>query len=276
MAACDLDGAWRGVGWLIVLLAACTSAPLLPPAPPVAEGLVRRHFDQVCRVQAGDLPVVQVSEIFDTLGLSEALAEIGAQPFPLEPGSTRVRWRTVDFISRYGRDGKPGIMGVWDTSLDSASALRVERILRGRARAISGLLVPEGFRTVAVLSNYPTLEVAPPVACAPHVKHDRGERPRGLPDGVALTNMTNRFRPRRLGARASSTAMVQLRLDREGTVTEVEPLAGDSVVMAAARNIISRLQFDPALRNGEAVAGQAAYSFRFSESYLSRGGRKLP
>ncbi len=268
----DSKRSWRGLGWLTVLLAACSNAQPLPPAPapPEAGSLVRRHYDQVCRVQTGDRPVVQAYEIFDTVGLSEELAAVGAQPLPPDPNSPTPRWRTLDFISRYSRDGQPGILGVWETSLDSTSALHVEGILRERARAISGLLEPEGFRTVAVLSNRPTLEVAPAVACTPHVRHVRGERPRGLPDGMILRLVAPLFRPRPGAANAQTTATIRVRLDREGTVTAVEPLAGDSVAIAAARNILSQLQFDPALRNGEAVLGEVVYSFRPSAGYVPR------
>lgn len=268
----DSKRSWRGLGWLTVLLAACSNAQPLPlaPAPPEAEGLVRRHFDQVCRVQAEDRPVVHAYEIFDTVGLSEELAVVGAQPLPPDSDSTTPRWRTLDFISRYSRDGQPGIMGVWETSLDSTSALQVEGILRERARAISGLLEPKGFRTVAVLSNSPTLEVSPAVTCIPHVRHDRGERPSGLPDGMILRLMSPLFRPRPGATNAQTTATMWVRLDRDGTVTAIEPLAGDSVAIAEARNILSQLQFDPALRNGEAVLGEVVYSFRSSDRYLRR------
>lgn len=268
----DSKETWRGLVGLTLLLAACSNAQPLPPAPaPLEAGsLVRRHFDQVCRVQPGDRPVVHAYEIFDTGGLSEELAAIGVQPLPPDSNSTIPRWRTLDFISRYSRDGQPGIMGVWETSLDSTSALQVEGILRERAQAISGLLEPEGFRTVAVLSNRPTLEVAPAVTCIPHVRHERGERPRGLPDGMILRLVPPLFRPRPGAANAQTTATMRVRLDREGTVTAVEPLAGDSVAIAAARTILSRLQFDPALRNGEPVLGEVVYSFRPSNRYVPR------
>ncbi len=262
----------RAVG-VAVLVAACSSASVPPPTPATSDRLVGRHPDQVCRVQTEERPVVRISEIFDTVGVSVDLGAIGVAPLPVALGSTTVQWHTVDFISRYGADGQPRLTGVWETSLDPGTTARVEEVLAGRVRAVAGLLEPEGFRSVAILSSSPTLEIAPPVVCTPHMRHVLGERPRGLPIGVRLRTVSSSYRQRRGQPVDMRMAVVLVEFDRSGTVTTVEALAGDSTSVGAARGIIGQLEFDPALRNGEAVLGQEAYMFRFPEGFLPRGGR---
>jgi len=253
---------------LLVMLAACTTTPPPPPAPPASDNLVRRHYDQVCQIEPGEAPAILASEILDTVGLATDLANVDAQPLPRGSQSAAVRWQTLDFISRYSRDGRPGVAGVWETTLDSAAAFQVDSILRARVRSFPGLLESEGFRTVVVFSSRPTITVGPPVVCLPHVQHERDTRPPGLPVEVSTWLGSGRVRPRPGFAGSRPTAMLRIHLDREGTVTALDSLAGDAVAMAAARDIISQLRFDPALRNGEPILGEIVQSFGFRDGYL--------
>lgn len=255
----------RVVPWVVATLAAC--AHPAPPTPVQAsrETLVRRHYDQVCRIDRGEKPTLRVSEILDTAGLAAELAGIRVRPLPPDSQSSRTRWRTLDFITRYGRDGHPGPMGVWETTLDSTDAARVGVILRGRIKRLSGLLTPKGFRTVVVLSPRPTVMMASPVACLPHMVHREGERPKGLPRGVSTWLEADRFRPRPRAFLRDPTATVRIHLDQEGRVTAVDSLAGDGATMTRTRAIITQLHFDPALRNGEAVVGSLVESFSFPD-----------
>lgn len=253
---------------LLVILAACTTTPPPPPAPPASETLVRRHYDQVCQVEPEDTPAILASEILDTVGLATDLANVDAPPLPRASQSAAVRWRTLDFISRYGRDGRPGAAGVWETTLDSAAASQVDSILRARVRSLPGLLEGEGFRTVVEFSPRPTITVGSPVVCLPHVMHERDTRPPGLPVEVSTWLEAGPLRPRPGFGSSRPTATLRIHLDLEGTVTALDSLAGDAVAVAAARHIISQLRFDPALRNGEPILGEIAQSFGFRDGYL--------
>jgi hypothetical protein len=254
------------VPWLLVpLIAACAKALPLPPPPPEGTDLVRRHFDQVCHVESESRPAIPASEIFDTLGLAAGLATVVGRPLPLDARSAAVRWRTLDFITRYARDGQLSTAGVWTTTLDSVAALVVDSILTARIQPLPGLLESEGFRTVVVFAPRPTLEVAPAVVCLPHIMHEPNQRPAGLPSDVSTWR---EFRsPGRL-ARSPRTATLRIGLDREGRVTALDSLAGDSATLAAARDVIYALHFDPALRNGEPILGELVQSFAFPPGYI--------
>jgi hypothetical protein len=159
-------------------------------------------------------------------------------------------------------------MGVWETTLDSVAARHVDGILRARVRSLAGLLESEGFRTIIVFSARPSIEVGTAVVCLPHVKHERDMRPPGLPVEVATWLESGGFRPRAGGLSGREVATLRIHLNKEGVVTALDSLSGDSVAMAASRDIISRLSFDPALRNGEPVLGEIVQSFGFRAGYL--------
>jgi len=249
--------------WVVVTLAACGGHPAPPPSPQPSRTLVRRDYDQVCRVDRRKKPVLGVSEIFDTTGLGSQLARVAARPLPADSESGSERWRTLDFITRYGRDGDPGPMGVWQTDLDSTAARRVEAILDERVRRLPPLLEPTGFRTVVVFSPHPAAATAPAVVCLPHMRHARYQRPPGLPTDVSTWLESNDFRPRWSPYGGDPTATVRIHLDREGRVTAVDSLAGDSTSVEKTRAIIAALHFYPALRNGEGVPTEFVQSFAF-------------
>lgn len=250
--------------WILLALVACRSAAPSPPAPEALGDLVRRHYDQVCRVDVGSSRVVTVSEVFDTVGLEAALGDLGARPLAADPRSEEAGWGGIDFVIRYGSDGKPQAMGRWEASLDSATTFDVEAILSGRVRPLPGLLAPEGFRAVVELSARPTVRMEPAVVCLPHIRHGDGERPEGLPEGVVATRVRTGYRPRRSGAQDPHVAVVRVHLDRSGAVTTVEGLSGAALRIEGARDVVSRLSFDPGLRNGEGIPSEIVLRFRFA------------
>lgn len=259
-------GALSALSALLWLGACIRSAP--GPPSPLSDDLVRRHYDQVCMVDRTAKPVLRVGEMFDTAGLGAELTAIGAPPLPAEGRSRSARWRTLDFITRYGRDGRPRRAGVWETTLDSASASRVGETLASRVRPLSGLLSAEGFRVTVTFAPLPVVDIAPPVVCLPHVIHAAGQRPPGLPEEVATWLEPSPYRPRAGTGTGRLSATVRIRLDREGSVLAIDSLAGDSLTVSATREIVRALRFDPALRNGEAIAGELIQSFRFRPGYL--------
>lgn len=264
----------RMVPWVLVTLAACGGHPGPPPSPEPSSTLVRRDYDQVCRIDPRKKPVLRVSEIFDTIGLGPQLARIAVRPLPADSQSRSEHWRTLDFITRYGRGGNPGPMGVWQTDLDSSAARRVEVILDKRVRRLPRLLEPAGFRTVVIFSPHPTAATAPAVVCLPHMRHGRYQRPPGLPTDVSTWLESDNFRPRWSPYGRDPTATVRIHLDRRGRVTEVDSLAGDSTSVEKTRVIIAALHFYPALRNGEGVPTEFVQSFAFLRGRAPKYSRR--
>lgn len=155
-------------------------------------------------------------------------------------------------------------MGVWESTLDPSSAGALEGALTPRVRQLPGLLFPEGFRLVATLSPGAEVVVAPPVACLAHIDHEAGARPDGLPEGVSTVRERSRYRPRSGVPPEAGQATVRIHLDREGVVIEVDSIVGDEVALSAARDILLRLSFDPALRNGESEPSEIVQTISFS------------
>jgi hypothetical protein len=101
--------------------------------------------------------------------------------------------------------------------------------------------------------------------------HERGQRPTGLPSEVATWRELSRARPRPEFDPDRKTATVRIQLSRDGTVLALDSLAGDSVALAVAREVVARLRFDPALRNAEPVDGELIQSFGFPVGYVPSG-----
>lgn len=232
------------------------------PAPPLTT-LVRRDYDQVCRIDFRKRPFLRASEIFDTMGLGGQLASLHVPPLPPDPQTGIRHWQTLDFITRYLRNGRPGPMGVWQTTLDSTGAARVRRILRRRARRLPALLEPTGFRTVVRFTPRPTVATAAAVTCLPHMMHGRNQPPHGLPRNVTTWMGRSWFRSGRMPGGWGPTATVRIHLDAAGRVTAVDSVAGDSLSVARARTVVATLRFYPALENGEGRAVAFLQSFTF-------------
>jgi len=215
--------------------------------------IVRRHWDQACTTQERETAFVEVAELFDTAGLGRELSAVRLVPRPLTPP-----WPIVDFIVRYGVDGRPSRVGLWEPTTEPGVATEVEGILSKRVRPLPGLLEPTGFRTRVVFAIRPRFETAGPVVCLPHMVHDRGKRATGLPDTVGTW-----------GGRAAvregddSTAVVRIVVGEGGSVRSVAALQGTDRAVRAARQVIAGLRFEPALRNGEAIEGELIQTFRF-------------
>lgn len=252
----------RALPWVAIVVSAC-GHPAPPPAPGPVNTLVRRDYDQVCQVDWRQGPLLNISEIFDTAGLGAELEHIHAPPLSPDSRSGRRRWRSLDFITRYRRDGHPGATGVWQTTLDSASTLRVRDVLRERIRRIPSLLEATGLRTVVVFTPSPTVSTASPVVCLPHMRHARNQRPVGLPRNVSTWLEPSYFRPGRWRRSIDPTATVRIHLDADGTVTAVDSLDGDSTSVERTRAIVAALRFYPALQNGEGRAVEFVQSFAF-------------
>ncbi len=248
---------WRRDAWSILgALApcACASGAAVSRAPVEARpDIVRRHWDQACSTGDRTSTFVRVAELFDTVGLGRELAELRLVPRPLAPP-----WPMVDFVTRYGVDGRPTRMGVWEPTVDPGISERVETILSTRARPLPSLLEPTGFRTRVVFATRPRFEVAAPVVCLPHVVHERGRRATGLPDTVGTWGGRTTVREG-----DDSTAVVRIVVDPGGTVRSVVPIQGTTRAVEAARGVIAGLRFEPALSNGEPVQGELLQTFRF-------------
>ena len=257
--------------WLLYclasLIAGCAPTPPVPPGPAQQSAdLVRRHYDQSCRIDLRDQPALTAAELLDLAGLPDALRELAPGPRESSPSSGRTQWHTLDFITHYDQNGDVAATGAWESSLEPELSAQVTDVLRRRVRPLPRLLEAEGFRTVVVLSPRPTVEVGQAVACLPHVKHEPDQRPPGLPLEVS-TWYEFRSRP---SSAASGGATLRLHFDREGTITAIDSIAGDAVAVDAARAVVMGLQYDPALRNGVPVLSEVVQSFSFRSGYLPR------
>lgn len=248
----------------VIAIGACANPEPAPPVPPASPDLVRRHHDQVCRVDDTQRPAVLAAELFDTDGLTEELLKIGPRPFPLAPGETQVEWGQADYVVRYGRDGRVQARGVWDASVDEKDVADISRVLAERSHTLPGLLAEEGFRAVVTLGQPPTIRVESPLVCTPHVKHPDGGLAYGLPEGVRTMQRRSDFRVRS-GASTPGRATVRISLDAGGNVDGVEPLNGDPATVAEAVRIVGDMRFDPALRNGVGIASTLVQTFFFDE-----------
>ena len=224
----------------LTLVAACGGPPSPAPVAPPLQDIVRRHWDQACRDSRADPGVLQVSELFDTVGLGGELDAKGLLP------PTRVRQNpSLDFVTRYRADGSISAMGAFDFSVDTAQAIELEAVLRSRARRTPRLLENTGFRSRLTLTPMPRLAVMPPVVCLPHMVHRDGEPPPGLPDSVRTWVGRTSVRPG-----DDSTTEVSIEIGANGEVGAIEKRRGSDRAFAEARKIIHDSRFDPALMNG--------------------------
>jgi hypothetical protein len=244
---------------VVVLAVGCGGSPEPPPPapPPPATpmpDIVRRHWDQVCRPSVVVPTHIRVTELFDTLGLGAQLTERGLRP-QVRKGQ---EWR-ADFISRYGLDGSLTASGVWSSTVDEEHELAIEEVLRTRAKAFPARLIhPEGFRVRLTLAPWPRLTVAPPVDCMPHMVHTEGKPPIGLPDSVRTWVGRSR-----VSEGDNSMVSVRLLINQFGEMTEVQHLSGTESSFDEVRPILDALEWDPPLRNGEAVREWLELTFRF-------------
>jgi len=216
---------------------------------------VPRHWDQVCTPSRERPTTVRIAELFDTAGLGGTLARIGVKPLPLAPP-----WPTYDFITRYDARGRPVASGTWDATVDPELARGLEAELKARIRTLPGLLEATGFRSQVIFARRVTFDVAGPVTCIPHMVHEEGQRPTGLPEGVNPWGGSSRLRPGDL-----HNAVVRIHVDAKGKVVEVEDVAGETETLARVRALIPLLHFEPALSNGVAVEGVLLQGFYFRQ-----------
>lgn len=246
-------GGWGRLSLLagaLWIAAACARA--VPPSPaPSPDEVVPRHWDQVCDATRRHSGGLVVSELFDTVGLASVLGGV-VQPRPLTPP-----WPLYDFIVRYDARGAAVASGTWDATVDSAVARALEGELRSRIRTLPGLLEPTGFRAQAVFGRRTTFDLAGPVECIPHMVHLRGERPLGLPAHVRTWGGST-YVPEG----DTTTALVRIHVAADGSVARVEEVRGSPSAVARTREVVARLRFDPALRNGVPVAGELLQAFR--------------
>lgn len=257
---------WRG-GSVVVVVAlwvatACARAAPPPPSP-AADEVVPRHWDQVCNATLVHPGGLVVSELFDTVGLASMLGS-AVQPRPLTPP-----WPLYDFIVRYDARGAAVANGTWDATVDSALARALEGELRSRIRTLPGLLEPTGFRAQVVFARRTTFDLAGPVECIPHMVHLPGERPVGLPAHVRTWGGST-YVPEG----DTTTAVVRIHVAADGSVASVDAVRGTPAVVDRTREVVARLRFDPALRNGVPVAGELLQAFRFRSE--AAGARQLP
>jgi hypothetical protein len=240
---------------LLVAVQACRTTPPAPPSPPGSD-IVRRHWDQACQPRGAPPAALRITELFDTTGLGGELEEKGLR------SPTRVGQRPrVDFVSRYGADGRLAASGSWESTVPAHLTEGITDVLRSRARSPVGLLEPEGFRVRLTLTPWPILSLAPAIECMPHMIHRDGEPPVGLPDTVRTWAGSARVREG-----DDSTAAVSILVDERGSVVEVRKQGGSDRAFDAARDVIRQLRFDPPLRNGEPVRAWLRQSFRFRRS----------
>lgn len=207
----------------------------------------------MCEEGRDSTAYVTVHELFDTVGLT---AEIdSAVTVPIRPDHDHA----IDFISRYGTDGMATASGVWASSLDDSVTLAVATVLAARVRPLGRLLEPAGFHSRLTFRPKPAIALDNPIVCVPHLRHEEGLRPVGLPPGVQIVGSVGRDE-------GDSAIIIYVLLDERGEVTGVTSARGSDVALATARDIITQLVFDPALWNGEGVPGRARLGLRFSPS----------
>ncbi len=237
------------------VVAACSSPPPPPPTPvPTPAVLIARpHWDQVCREARAVTQPVRVHEIFDTIGLGVAVRGV------LDRLSvTAGREATLDFVSHYHANGRLQVAGLWDSTLDSLAAARISDLLHDRVRELGGFLTDASFRSQLHFGPTPRLELGPAIDCIPHITHEDGRPPTGLPGNVKLTAGAARIR---LGSDAVSE--LEISLDARGAVTGVERRAGYERTFREAEEIVRGLGYGPALSNGRPVAGSLIQTVDF-------------
>ena len=241
-----------------VSLAACGTAPPAPvPAPPSpapAALLHYPHWDQVCREARASVDPSRVSEVFDTVGLGEAVSAVSTSGTPSGAGRP-----SVDFVTHYRADGRVEVSGLWAATIDSASATAVATLLSRRVKPLGPLLGRTSFRSHLELRPTPRLELRPAIDCLPHIGHEEGKPPTGLPAGVRLTQ----GRSMRPGQDASSE--VRVSLAPSGEVTAVERRGGYDRTFRRAEAVIRGLHFDPPLSNGLPVEGSVVQTVTFDQ-----------
>lgn len=246
-AACALSA--------VALAAGCAGRSGPPPPPPVQPGnLVARHHDQVCRADGQAPTTVRLAEILDTAGLRETLAAVRLDPPPLAPP-----WPAYEFVVHYDRWGRPVASDTWESSVAAPVAAALRDTLRTRTRVIpGGLLEGAAFRIRVGFGRPIEATLAAPVVCMPHIVHEGGMRPTGLPEHVRTHGGST-------WARIEGEAVVAVRVTvgPDGSVRRVEPVRGDSTLVGRAEEVVRLLRFDPALRNGVPVEGILLQTFRF-------------
>lgn len=246
-----------GIPALLVaaLLAGCSTPPPLPVAPPSpAPVLLYPHWDQVCREARSTPQPIRVSEVFDTVGLGTAVAAV-----PIGVGAPGGARPSVDYVAHYHADGSVAVDGLWSATIDSTSAAAVAAELARRVTPLGPLLGRTSFHAHLALKPTPRLELRPAIDCLPHIAHEEGQPPTGLPAGVRLTQ----GRASRAGYDASSE--IRISLSSAGEVTAVERRSGYEDTFHAAEQVIRGLRFDPPSSNGLPVAGTVVQTVTFSQ-----------
>lgn len=275
-------------GLLLVLvgLVACTKGPpeAVPPSavPVPADGpLVSRHWDQVCMDDHRATIPFRVSEIVDIPGLREAWRGTGPGPRDGGPESESpagpapaaratdpdthpvVGPDSLDLMVLLDREGRP-VDGVsWSSSLAEEDRAELESLVLQHTGGDHGLLEPTAVRLRVRTGDEHSVSLPPPSVCLPHMVHPEGGGPPvGLPDTVRTAYL------RAHGIRNLPRVAVVLQVDETGALvgTEISDGAPGATpeVVAAVRDLLPRLRFDPALRNGMPVAGRLQQVFWIS------------
>jgi hypothetical protein len=163
-----------------------------------------------------------------------------------------------DFVVRYDAGGRPVAMGTWDGTVDPDVARSLEEMMRRRVRLLPPLLEAAEYRAQVVFARRVSVRLAAPAECMPHLGHPANGRPYGLAPDVTTWGAVS-FR----GRGDDRTAIVRIRIGRDGAVLGVDSLRGGSDMVARARAQVALLRFDPALRNGVPVEGELIQGFRF-------------
>lgn len=258
-----LGKTWALVTSLLIVSAfACSpkSAPVLSPPG----RLLQPHSDQVCFVDPGEISSLLISEVLDTAGLRRELEEVRASDAGVGADATVRSPDSISYVLQYDRDGRPGSVTAWPSRSALGAGHDVTRIVGARVRPLGPLLHPESVRFVVHISSPPELHVVSPIECLPHLAHEPGQRPSGLPPDVSIES-SGRWLPRRRSS-ASGMAVIRVRIDESGKLLGMEGLSGDGASRRAAREIIGQLTFGPALRNGEPIPGVLVQRFTFDKN----------
>jgi hypothetical protein len=149
-----------------------------------------------------------IDMLFDTVGLGEQVSRALRNA---SLGGPRIA--TPDFVTRFRPDGSLARIVAWQFNVDTANVDQLEVVLDNRVRSLGRLIAPTGFHTRLVLASNPRLELAPPIVCDPHIRHELGERPAGLREDVRL--LQGNVRQSLLRA---STVSLAIRVDGDGRV----------------------------------------------------------
>jgi hypothetical protein len=246
------------------------------------------HWDQVCASEAEPPFLDRVAQVMDPGGLEEQVEgalqkqapgwgpgegpagegpareapvrEAPVREAPVREGrvqDTGGRSPFVDLAVSYDRQGAIRTAHLLGTNVEAGAARVVEELLVSRLRSPGRLLERVDLRVRASLEPAPRLTILPPLRCLPHITHHEHLPPRFLGDAIVTGGGLH------FAGRDGLGVSVRLHVSAEGVLERIEFRAGNEGLLGRVEASLAETRFDPALRNGEPVAGTLTLTFRF-------------